>query len=382
MKFWPLIGRNIVRQRWRTSLTMLGIAASVFIFAALLSLDQGVDRMVERTGKESVITVFERYKACPPYSSLPVHYAEQISRVAHVREVMAVRFLLSNCQTTTDLVAVHGVDKDRLRAFETIDLPEAHYKAFQSERSAALVGQAMATRYGWKIGEQVTLKELRSVSFVIRGIFSAPGSNLESLILVDREFLGYSIDQVGVATMFRVLVDDPKHVDTTSKAIDALFANAPKQTSSGPEKAFIAMIIDDFSALVRFTRLVAYLALVLLLAAMANSVSMSVRDRMREIAVLKTLGFRRARIVRLLAAEAVLVATLAAAIGCAAATAVLGLGAFSISIEGYTIIPSITAGIWATSLAAGALLGLFGALIPAIGAAGHTIVSGMRKVDA
>ena len=156
MRLLRLAARNVLRTPARTILTMMGVAASIFIFSALLSLDHGVKRMVEKTGEDLVLTVFERFKACPPYSRLPVHYRDRIAALPHVKEVMAVRFLLSNCQTTTDLVAVHGVEPERFRRFRKVEIPEDQYRAFQGERGAAIVGKAVAEKYGWRVGDQVT----------------------------------------------------------------------------------------------------------------------------------------------------------------------------------------------------------------------------------
>lgn len=381
MRFLHLIIRNILRRPARTALTGFGIAAGIIIFAGLLSLDHGVKRMVETTGGDLVITVFERYKACPPYSRMPVHYREKIAAVPHVKEVMPVRFLLSNCQTTTDLVAVHGVEPARLRHFRKLDLPEEQYSAFEGERGAAIVGRAIAEKYGWQVGDQVTLKELRGISFTVRGIFRSPGSSLESVILVDREYLEFAIQEVGITTMFLVLVDGPEHVDQASFQIDSEFANSQTQTKSGPEKAFIAGSIEDFKDMVEFAQVVAYLALLLVLAAIANSVSMSVRDRLREMAILKTLGFRRARVVRLVLAEALVVSVAAAAVGCGIAALILNTGRLSISVEGYTIAPHLSVQIAALSLLAGALLGLVGAYFSARRGARLPIVTALREVD-
>lgn len=381
MKFFHLILHNTLRRPARTTLTALGVAVSIFIFAALLSLDHGVKRMVEHTGDDLVMTVFEKFKACPPYSKLPVHYAEKIASVPHVKDVMPIRFLLSNCQTTTDLVAVHGIDPASLRRFRTFDIGDAEYAAFAAERGSAVVGRAVAAKYGWRVGDQVTLKELRGVSFTVRGIFAAPGSSLESIILVDRGYLEYAVQQVGIATMFLVLVDSPQNVDQVSYEVDALFANYDTQTKTGPEKAFIAGSIEDFSDMVRFAQAVAYVALVLLLAVIANSVSMSVRDRMREVAIMKTLGFRRGRVVRLIVAEAILIALLASVLGCGLAALVLRTGGFAISIEGYTIVPHLSLQVALFALTAGGVLGLVGAYVPARHAARMPTVAALKGVD-
>ena len=381
MKFIRLIMRNIMRRPARLALTALAVAASIFIFASLLSLDHGVKRMVQLSGDDLVLTVFEKYKACPPYSQLPVHYRQKIETIPHVTDVMPVRFLLSNCQTTTDLVAVHGIEPDKFRKFQNIDIPDDRYGAFSSERGAAIVGKAMANKYGWRVGDQVTLRELGGVSFVIRGIFEAPGSTLESVILVDREYLEYSIDQVGVATMFLVKIDRPDDVDPVSQEIDARFANFQTQTRTGPQHEFIASSVEDFQSIVRFAQVVAYVALTLLLVAVANSVSMSMRDRLREVAIMRTLGFRRRTVTAFVLIETMTVALVAAALGCGLAWVTLSSGGFSISVEGYTIVPHLSTSIILLSLAVGAVLGIAAAYLPARRAARMPIISALREVD-
>src|SRR5688500_1824300 len=201
-----LIFKNLTRQPLRTALTMLGVAASIFIFATLLSLDRGTQAMVEQSSSATIVTVFEKYKACPPYSKLPVSYADQIAELPHVVAVMPEKFLLSNCKTTTDMIAIHGVEADKLRKFREIEIAEAEYAACAGERGAAIIGSQVAEKYGWAPGDQVTLQQLGGVSFTVRGVYKADGSH-DNLILVDREYLELSTNQIGWVTLFNVLVD-------------------------------------------------------------------------------------------------------------------------------------------------------------------------------
>lgn len=381
MRFAKLILRNVLRGKMRTLLTVLGVGVSIFIFAALLSLDQGVKGMIASTGGASVVTVFSRYAACAPYSKLPVHYADKITALPHVAAVMPVKFLLSNCRTTTDLIAIHGIEPEVFRQFRAIELPEAQYAAFSAERGAALVGSALARKYGWASGQQVSLPQLRGISFTVRGIFTAPGSSLENVVLVSREYLERTVNEPGIATLFLVLADHADNVSALSKTIDATFANYETQTRSTAERSFIAGLISDMAQMVQFAQYVAYLALLLLLAAVANNVSMSVRDRLREMAVLKLLGFDSEGVVRLIVVETLLTAVLGAGAGLALAALVLTVAHPAISIEGYTITPVMTQQVLCLGLAAGVLMGYFGALWPARVAARLPIVQALKEVD-
>ena len=376
-----LVFRNLMRRPLRTVLTTLTVAAAVLVFVCLLAVDGGVRRMVEATGDDAVIIVFERYKACPPYSRLPIHYADQITQLPGVEEVMPIRFLLSSCQTTTDLVALHGIEPDKFRRFRDITVAYDAYEVFANERGAAMVGRAIANRYGWHVGDTVSLQELRGVSFVVRGIFDAPGSSLESVILVDRQFLEYSIDQVGIATMFTVLLEDVSRMDEVSLEIDTMFGNYPAQTRSGPEKNFIADNIEEFMHMVRFSQIIAYLALVLVLAAVSNSISMSVRERLREMALLRTRGFTPGMVVRLILLESVTGAVAASITGIALAALILTYGQFAIGVEGYTIKPYLSMEIILLALLAGTALGFFGSILPAIYGIRQSIVTALREVN-
>jgi len=381
VRFLVLIIRNIFRSKVRSSLTFIAVAISVFIFTALLSLDHGVQRMIQATGGDRVLIVFEKYKACPPYSRLPVHYAEQIAALPHVTTVMPVRFLLSFCGTTTDLVSVHGVEPDKLRRFHDLELPQEQYAAFAGERGAAIVGRSIATKYGWQVGQQVTLPQLRGIGFTVRGIFTASGSSLEEVVLVDREYLERSIDEVGVATLFMVELDDPAYIASTSAVVDLMTVNFDTQTKSGPERGFIADQISGFKELVRFSQMVAYAALVMLLAAVANSVSMSVRERLRETAVMKLLGFSSMFVTRLILTETALLGLAAALTGVVLAWLVVELGHVSISVEGFTMYPGLTGRIASAALGTGLVLSTVAAFLPARGCSRRSIVEALRGVD-
>jgi putative ABC transport system permease protein len=381
MRFTKFVWRNMLRGRMRTTLTVCGIGISIFIFAVLLSLDQGVKHMVASTGGDSIVTVFSRYAACAPYSKLPVHYADKISSLPQVKAVMPVRFLLSNCRTTTDLIAVHGVDPEQLRDFRAIEVPEAQYTAFVEERGAALVGCATARKYGWTVGQQVSLPQLRGISFNVRGVFTAPGSSLENVVLVSREYLERSIEEPGIATLFLVLADDAANVRPLARRIDSTFANYETQTRSTAERDFIASLIHDMAEMVQFSQYVAYLALLLLLAAVANTVSMSMRDRLREMALLKLIGFDSDGVVRLVMYETLLTAVAGAVCGLLVAVLTLLLAKPSISVEGYTIAPALTPQVLWLGLAAGAVMGYAGAIIAARSAARMPIVQALKEVD-
>jgi putative ABC transport system permease protein len=208
MKFFRLILKNAVRKPVRAVLTLLGVAIAAFIFTAVFALDLGMRRMIQESGGNDVLTVFQKYQG--PLSKLPSSYQSQIASVRGVKDVASNLFQLSSCSTATDLVAVDGVEPTKFRQFYKIDVGDADYQAFVKERGAAIVGEKVAQRYGRQPGQTVTLQKLGNISFTVRGIFKAPGNSLENAILVDIEYLRYSTNQVGMSTLYLVQLNDPK----------------------------------------------------------------------------------------------------------------------------------------------------------------------------
>jgi putative ABC transport system permease protein len=353
----------------------------MFIFASLVGLDSGLKRMLKNSSGEDTLIVFERYKACPPYSNLPVHYRDVIAEQPGVKHVMPVRFLLSFCGTTTDLVAIHGVEPLLLRELRDFEMEAGSYEDFAQEKGAALVGQGAALKYGWQVGQLVTLPQLRGISFTIRGFFSAPGDTLEQVVLVDREYLEQSIDEVGRVTLFMVKVADSAQLNQVAADIDSAFANYERQTKSGPEKSFIAGQIQAFTELVRFAQMIAWLALVLLLAGMANSVSMSVNDRLREMALLKLVGFASPQVSNLVLLEFGLLGLAASLGGVGAVLLMLEVWQITISVEGFSIKPALPADMAVIAVLTGIMLSLFGTWIAVRSAASRPILLGLKGVD-
>ncbi|MEZ5337119.1 MAG: ABC transporter permease [bacterium] len=373
--------RTLLSGGLRSLLTIGSVAVCVFVFSLLLSLDEGVSAMLERSSDAGVLIVFEKYKACPPYSRLPVGYAAQIAAIEGVSAVTPVRFLLSDCGTTTNLIAVHGIEPAEIRTFRELEVDEAAWQAFESEKGGAMVGRKAAEKYGWQPGQTVTLAQLRGVSFTVRGVFDSGGSSLDEVVLVDREYLEQSINEIGVVTMFLAKVGDGQSGGVVADRIDGNFANYATMTSSTPEKGFMAQQISGFSELVAFAQLIAWVSLGLLMLATANSVSMGLRDRMREVAQLKLLGFDSRLAAQLIVLESLLTGVLASLLGVGLGIAVLGNGMASVSVEGYTMYPQFAAATAVASFVAGVGMCLAGGYLPARRGAMQPIGLALRGVD-
>ena len=155
-------------------------------------------RMLATAARPDVLVVFDRFQSCPPLSKLPQSHHGVLEKIDGVGKVASELFVISSCSRVTDLVAVHGVEPAVVRDFRDIEIPDKEFADFVSERGAAIVGRRMAERYGWRVGQTISLDRLGGLTFTIRGIFRSPTEGLESTILVDLAYLQIATDQPGM----------------------------------------------------------------------------------------------------------------------------------------------------------------------------------------
>ena len=183
-----------------------------------------------------------------------------------------------------------------------------------------------------------------------------------------------------MVTQFNVTVDDPRKLDAIARAIDAEFANDPDPTSTSSEQAYVARAAQDVIRIVQFTKYLAWGCLVAVLALIANAIVLSVQDRIREHAVLQTLGFSSGLIARLIVTEGMFVGLLGGALGTAIATAILTWRTFSLTTEGLSINVHSEWRVVAIGLAISGALGVLAGLVPAWQASRRKIVECFRAV--
>lgn len=381
MKFLFFAFKSLSRNPVRATLTLLGVGVAIFLFIGVVSLDQGMRRMLANSAGDDTLVVFDKYQGCPPLSKLPTSYEVQIAALSGVAETTPTLFLLSACSRATDLVAVHGIEPEKFRRFRKIEIPEEQYRSFSQERGTAIVGEKVARTYGWRIGQAVTLQKLGDISFTVRGIFRAPGSSLENAILVGLDYLQFATNQAGKMTLLLVKVSHPAGARAVAERVDTLFSSSASPTKTTLERSFIASAISGVTGVVEFSRWLGYAALGLILVGVGNSLAMTIRDRTREFAILKTLGFRRPQVLRLVIFEAVLSSLLGGALGTGLACLAVNWSNLSLSVEGFTITPHVTLelALWAIALAG--ILGTLAAVLPAITASRLKIVQALREVD-
>ena len=375
MRFLSLILKNIARSRRRSVLMTAGIAVAVFVITALLTVEAGFGALIG-SAEDTLLNVREKGLACPVTSRVYDSYLGTITRFPFVRAATGVLRGLYTYQDKENLVVVSGVDYDAFRGLKDVRLLEGSEQAFAARPDAALVGRPLAVQHGWKVGQMVTMLEDR-LTFTVAGIFAAPDKSYETGVLLHKEYLARVKRDEGKSTFFVVRLADPAALPSVSKAIDTEFSNAPKPTKTQSERAARERELQDFREIRRMLGLMVAAAIVVGIFGAANSVSMSVRERTREVGILRSLGLRREHILQILIGESVLVALAGGAIGAGLAALLMATDRTMGGMIPLTFRPSALA----LAAAVSVVIGVVGAFLPAARAARLPIVEALKLAD-
>ncbi|HLX63391.1 MAG TPA: FtsX-like permease family protein [Planctomycetota bacterium] len=381
LKFVPFAVKQILRRRARTLLTIAGVATAMFLFCAIQSMQQGMKDAAEANAAETTLIVYRENRFCPFTSKLPERYEGRIAAIQGVKSVLPMKIVVSNCRASLDVITFRGVPPEKLSAqlssqFRVISGSIADWNR---RSDAALIGETMAIRRGLKVGDRF---DANGVVTYIAAIVDSDEAQDKNTAYVHLEFLqrGSAIKSLGIVTEFIVKINDPKDLESVAQKIDAEFAHDTEPTQTRSEKAFVARAAGDLLELIGFTRWLGLGCVVAVLALVANTVVMSVQDRVREHAVLQTLGFKGNLIARLIVLEGAIVSFAGGLVGAGLAVLALRWGGLSLSTEGVNINFSASPRILITGLAVSLALGIVAGLVPAWQASRRDIVEGFRAV--
>ncbi len=293
---------------------------------------------------------------------------------------MPIKLLMTSCQSASDIIAMHGVDKDIFRKFRDYDVAADAVAAFRRDKSGALVGNMIARRYGWEVGQNVVLQELDGISFNISGIFTTDGSADDFLILAGRRFLQEAVKEQGVSNRVMIRLKPGADTDEVSAAIDAL--PLPIKTVTQREESFMSASIDQLKDMVTISRIVIVVIIAVILIAMGNAISMTTLERTREFGILRTLGFRPGAILTMVLSEGAVQAFVGAVIGCVIVQILISANLVkAVSTCGVTI--TLTAGpiVWGAGIGIICLGGLVGSVTPAWRASRLEIVNAIAHEE-
>jgi putative ABC transport system permease protein len=339
MKFLPYMFKHLRRNWIRTSTTILGMAVCVFLFCVLQTMVQALNWALEGVSASRLVT----RHAVGLTQQIPTTYENELKSMPGVKRVAISNWFGGFMGTTPDFknffpnMAVQA--EDFLLMYPEYELTPADKAAFMADRRGCIIGADTAKKFGWTRGSTFQLESSippyrvgKPYEFIVEGIYTVdkikhPGADTTSMYF-HYEYLAETTQHRAGVSIYIVEVNDPAQAPAVSKAIDARYENSPAQTKTETEGAFIAGFINLAGNLVLLLNLIGTAVAFTILFVTANTMSMAVRERRTEIAVLKTLGFSSGLVMSLVLGEALLIGVLGGLLGL-----LLGRGMISVLPE-------------------------------------------------
>jgi putative ABC transport system permease protein len=376
-RFLPYILKTLWRHRTRTLLTVSGTAVALLVFSFVTAVQEGLSRLLSEREQDRTLIVFQANRFCPSTSKLPEDYSRRIERLPGVQSAVPIKVYMNNCRASLDVVVFNGLPADKLHQFRDLELLQGDWPTFEQQQDAAVVGQAVAQRRKLKVGQKFSIGML---TVTVVGIFRSPDQSTENMIFTHLDFLQRTrgLNSVGTVTQLEVRLKESADAQATSGAIDDLFRSGPIATNTRTKGVFQASAVGDLVELVGFTQYLGLACVGLVLGLVATTTVMGVQDRIKEHAVLQTMGFTGWHIFAFVIAESALVSLAGGTIGVGTALAILSTQSMALGTEGIliTFLPSLS--LCLTGLAAATAVGVLAGLIPATQAARAEIVPALR----
>lgn len=332
MRYLPLLWAGLFRKKTRTILTLLSIVVAFALFGLLQAVQVAFESGADAADAKRLLTT-ARYSIIEP---LPMAYQRRIEQVPGVVGVAYADWFGAKYQNESNAFPVFAVDPTRyLDMYPEFTIPREQREAFAKTRTGAVAGKRLADRFGWRVGQKLPISSeihpktdgSMSWEFDLVGIIDAEDPAVRGntdMVLINVAYFDEA-RQIGKGKTgwYIVRVADSTQARSISASIDALFMNSPDETKTQPEKEFaigFARQIGDIGALVTRILLAVFFTILILT---GNTMAQSIRERIPELAILKTLGFSDGKVTALVLAEAVLLLILGGAIGMGAAVAAM-----------------------------------------------------------
>jgi putative ABC transport system permease protein len=319
LRLASLIIRNVLRNRRRNLLTLGSTAVSLALLSLLFALFQGFF-YGEDDSPSQALRLICRHRVSLT-QSLPASHMQQIRAIPGVTQISAWTWFGGTYKEPKDFFARFGVDADVIFTLRSDWVcPPDQIAAFKRERSACAVGDKIAKKFGIKLGDRVTIVgDIYPVTLelTVAAIFAQPA--VGDCLVFHREYLTELLpatsaqrDTVGT---FMILADTPQDVPRIARAVDSMFDNSPYPTRTESEKEFGRSFLAFLGNIKMFLLAVCGAVTFTILLVSANTIAMSVRERTREMAILRTLGYTPGEILQLILGESVVISALGGLIG-------------------------------------------------------------------
>jgi putative ABC transport system permease protein len=373
-----LAWKQMVRHRMRSFLTVTGAASGMFLLTTVESMQRSVARATGVSAEDTTLVVYRQNRFCPSASRLPEHYTREIQAIPGVRGVIPVKIVVNNCGASLDVITFRGVPEDDLLRFAPeIRLVAGGMEEWRNRDDAALLGEVFARRRGLSPGDRF---DAAGVTVTVAGILQSPFLQDNNVAYVKLPFLQRAAKTgVGVVTQFNVRVHSHADLDPVARAIDEQFRTAPEPTDTRPEKAFFAETAGEMVALIGFTRWLGLGAVLAVAALVANALLLAVSSRVKEHAVLRTLGYPGRAIAWLVVSEGSLLGLAGGVVGVGSAAAFLRWQSWTMGNEGQTLAIEPDRVVVGTAIALALALGAVASAWPALRAVSQPIAGNLRS---
>ncbi|MGO8794467.1 MAG: ABC transporter permease [Candidatus Sulfotelmatobacter sp.] len=380
MTLTKFVTKNAFRNKRRSILTVLSIAFSLLLLTLMMTIWRAFYN--DEGSAESAERLVVRHRVSLTFS-LPSFYREKIRAIPGVVAVVPVSWFggIYKDQKPENFFAQFGTDPDEFfKVYRDIQMPPDQIVTWQRDRQGVIVDDTLAQKYGWKLGDRIVLQGTIypvNLELYVRGIFHS-NPDYKS-VYYNTKYVEEAVSWFkGQAGTFSILADSPKDVSQIASTVDEMFHNAPQPTKTESEKAFGLEFVAMLGNVKAFILMICAAVVFATLLVSANTMAMSIRERTREVAVLKTLGFTRQGVLGLFVSEAVALAISGGLIGVALAYGLISAVSRSPYMSFYSM--KVTLGMWATALFVSGLVGFTSALIPSYHASNVNIVDGLRHI--
>jgi len=370
--------KRVLRHRVRSALTVAGVAAGMFLYGAVQTMQHSLQAATADSMSETTLVVFRDNRFCPSTSRLPEYYLDEIRRIDGVAEAIPVQVAVNNCGTSLDVISFRGVPADALSRFNPdLEVIAGSLEDWWAHSDGALIGENFAIRRGLRPGDSF---EAVGVSVRVSAIIRSPVAQDNNVAFVHLPYLQQaSRVGLGVVTQFNVRVTDAARMEEVARTIDALFASDAAPTSTRPEKAFFAQTARDLFGIISFTRWIGYGAVVAVLGLVANALLLAARGRVKEGAILQTVGFPRRAVALVMVCEGAWLGLVGGAVGSAGAAVFFNLQRFTFGTEGLTLALTASPLVVLQGMLIALMLGLVASVWPAILTSTRPVVESLHQ---
>lgn len=380
MKFFPLLRANLGRHKRRTFLTIASVALALFLFASLRTVITTIGAAAQFGSARRLVTTNATGFVLP----LPVAYANRLQPVDGVERVTWANWFGGRYGDGKRFFATFAVDAESyLDIYPEMSVPADQKEAFLQDRAGALIGVRLLDVFGWKVGQNVTLQGTifpGEWTFTIRGVYTPTDPVInDDAMMFHWDYLDERTGRTGQAGWYILQIDRPESAPRIAKVIDDQFRSSPAPTKTGTEQAFNASFATMWGNVGLLMNTIGMAVVFAILLVTANAMMMSARERTRELAVLKTIGFTDRRLFGLVMLEAGLICVTGAVLGLGAAK--LLYRATNFNAGGFLPGFDVTGSTLVLGGGIALLLMLASGIVPALRAARLPVVTALRNVE-